>query len=148
MGPVYSRDFDEDAFGIGWRRTIWNVEQLDNWFAGERRTFDFTDRLAEITCPALVMSGAHDWICTPEQGRIISEPTTRSLPTAAIRWGRMSRRRSWRRCGDCWSACSGCRGAERKGSRVDPKAACQNVGFRCYRPVREQIDHVVVLVRW
>ena len=78
MGPIYSRDFDEEAFGIGWRRTIWNVEQLDNWFAGERRSFDFTDRLSEITCPTLVMSGAHDWICTPEQGRIMSERIPRA----------------------------------------------------------------------
>ena len=78
MGPIYSRDFDEEAFGVGWRRTIWNVEQLDNWFAGERRSFDFTDRLSEITCPTLVMSGAHDWICTPEQGRIMSERIPRA----------------------------------------------------------------------
>lgn len=78
MGRVYSQDFDETAFGVGWRRTIWNVEQLDNWFGGERRTFDFTDRLGEISCPTLVMSGAHDWICTPAQGRIMAERIPRA----------------------------------------------------------------------
>ncbi len=78
MGQVYSTSFDVEKFDIGWRRGIWNVEQINRWFRGERRTFDFTDRLHNITCPTLVLAGAHDWICSPKHARILAEKIPRA----------------------------------------------------------------------
>ena len=78
MGQVYSTSFDVEKFDVGWRRGIWNVEQINRWFRGERRTFDFTDRLHNIPCPTLVLAGAHDWICSPKHARILAEKIPRA----------------------------------------------------------------------
>jgi len=73
MGPWYARSFDPEKFASGWSRGIRNFEQLNRGFNGFLKTFDFTDDLSEIQCPTLVLSGAHDWICPVEHGRLIAE---------------------------------------------------------------------------
>ena len=78
MGPIYSQNFDAEKFEIGWQRGIWNVEQINRWFRGERRTFDFTDRLRNIKASTLVMAGANDWICTVQQSRILAAEIPRA----------------------------------------------------------------------
>jgi proline iminopeptidase len=35
-------------------------------------TYDVREELAAITCPALVLCGAHDWVCPPSAGRDIA----------------------------------------------------------------------------
>jgi len=78
IGPMYSVAFDAEKFAQGCRRGISNFEQLNRGFAGFLRTFDFTDELPGITCPTLVMGGAHDWICPPDHARFIAEKIPRA----------------------------------------------------------------------
>ncbi|MAV37151.1 MAG: prolyl aminopeptidase [Planctomycetaceae bacterium] len=73
MGPMYATSFDEEKFEAGWRRGIRNYAQLNSGFGGFLRDFDFTDQLATIVCPTLVLAGALDWICPPSQARSIAE---------------------------------------------------------------------------
>jgi proline iminopeptidase len=78
MGPWYSVRFDSDAFEANWQRGLRNFQQLNLGFAGFLRTFDFTEQLAAIRCPTLVLAGAHDWICPPEHSRLIAERIPRA----------------------------------------------------------------------
>ena len=78
MGPMYSVKFDPQKFEESWSRGIRNMVQLNIGFGGFLRTFDFIDQLPKITCPTLVLAGAHDWICPPSQSQIIAEKIPRS----------------------------------------------------------------------
>lgn len=78
MGPMYSTTFDPQKFEQGWKRGIRNFEQLNRGFAGFLRTFDYIDQLATISCPTLVIAGAHDWICPPDHSRLIAEKIPRA----------------------------------------------------------------------
>jgi len=78
MGPMYSRRFDLESFEASWDCGIRNFEQLNLGFGGFLRTFDFTDQLQDITCPTLVLAGAHDWICPPHHSQIIAQHIPRA----------------------------------------------------------------------
>lgn len=78
MGPMYATSFDEEKFVESWGRSIRNYAQLNFGFSGFLKTFDFTDQLHTITCPTLVLAGAHDWICEPQHSREIAERIPRS----------------------------------------------------------------------
>lgn len=78
MGPMYARSFDPDKFSEGLGRGIRNFEQLNLGFGGFLRTFDFTEQLHTITCPTLMLGGAHDWICAPNHSREIAERIPRA----------------------------------------------------------------------
>ena len=73
MGPLYSTTFDVDAFEAGWERGTRNVAQLNFGFTEFLRSFDFTEDLLAVTCPTLVLGGAHDWICAPRHSHRIAE---------------------------------------------------------------------------
>ncbi len=75
---MYSRKFDLEKFEANWNTSIRNFQQLNIGFSTFLRTFDFTDELHKITCPTLVLAGAHDWICPPEHSRIIAEKVPRA----------------------------------------------------------------------
>ena len=81
MGPLYSIRFDSEKFESSWARGIRNFEQLNLGFSGFLRTFDFVDELRKISCPTLVLAGAHDWICPPAQARVIAD----SIPRAHLK---------------------------------------------------------------
>jgi proline iminopeptidase len=72
MGPMYSVQFDEEKHEQGWQRGIRNFQQLNLGFGSFLRTFDFIEQLPSITCPTLVLAGAHDWICPPSQSELIA----------------------------------------------------------------------------
>ena len=72
MGPLYSTTFNAQKFEASLGRSLRNFEQLNIGFGGFLRTFDFTSQLAQITCPTLVIGGAHDWICVPNHSREIA----------------------------------------------------------------------------
>lgn len=78
MAPLYATSHDPETFQDSWNRGTRNFDQLNRGFSGFLRTFDYTDQLASITCPTLVLAGAHDWICTPAQSRIIAEQIPRA----------------------------------------------------------------------
>ena len=72
MGPMYSVQFDAEKHEQGWQRGIRNFQQLNLGFGGFLKTFDFIEQLPSITCPTLVLAGAHDWICPPSQSELIA----------------------------------------------------------------------------
>ena len=78
MGPMYSLTFNEDKFVENWGRGIRSFEQLNQGFGGFLRSFDFTEQLAQITCPTLVLGGAHDWICPADHSRLLAERIPRA----------------------------------------------------------------------
>ena len=78
MGPLYSIRFDPEKFESSWARGIRNHEQLNLGFSGFLRTFDFIDELLKISCPTLVLAGAHDWICPPTQAAVLAERIPRA----------------------------------------------------------------------
>jgi proline iminopeptidase len=78
MGPLYSVRFDSVKFEEQWQRSVRNIEQLNRGFGGFLRTFDFSADLQRITCPTLVLAGAHDWICPPDHSRLIAELVPRA----------------------------------------------------------------------
>src|SRR6185312_6035926 len=54
-------------------KTIWSHEALNEGFGNFLRNFDFTPRLKKITCPTLILAGKEDWICSPEQAKVIAQ---------------------------------------------------------------------------
>jgi len=78
MGPMYSTKFDAEKLDKSWLRGIRNFEQLNAGFRGFLQTYDFIDQLPAITCPTLVLGGAHDWICPPNHSELIAEKIPRS----------------------------------------------------------------------
>jgi proline iminopeptidase len=78
MGPMYATTFDESAFEQGWDRGTRNFEQTNLGFTDFLTTFDYTDQLASITCPTLVLAGAHDWICPPNNSELIAAKIPRA----------------------------------------------------------------------
>src|SRR5262249_26783217 len=81
MGPMYSTTFKPENFENGWKRGRRSIEALNVGFRTFLRTFDFTPQLHRITCPTLVLAGAHDWICPPRQSEIIA----RLIPRAHLK---------------------------------------------------------------
>lgn len=72
MGPWYSVKFNPQQQEESWGRSLRNYQRLNEGFAGFLRTFDFRPQLGQITCPTLVLAGAHDWICPVDQSREIA----------------------------------------------------------------------------
>ena len=78
MGPMYSTTWDADEAERTRDRGLRNYDQLNLGFGGFRREFDFINDLHRITCPTLVLGGAHDWICPPDHSRLIAERIPRA----------------------------------------------------------------------
>ncbi|QDT92172.1 alpha/beta fold hydrolase [Gimesia algae] len=78
MGPMYSTRFDPEKMEKGWPRSIRNFEQLNLGFSTFLREFDWTGQLPSISCPTLVLGGAHDWICPPQHSELIAEKIPRA----------------------------------------------------------------------
>jgi proline iminopeptidase len=78
MGPWYSVKFDRAKFEANWKQSRRNFEQTNLGFTTFLKTFDYTDQLASIRCPTLVVAGAHDWICPPNHSRVIADRIPRA----------------------------------------------------------------------
>lgn len=78
MGPLYSTTFKAEDFDAGWNRGIRSFVALNRGFGDFLRTFDYTDELAGIPCPTLVIGAAHDWICAPKYSHLIAERIPRA----------------------------------------------------------------------
>ena len=62
-------------------KTIWSADAINQGFAHSLRKFDFIPKLKKITCPTLVLAGGKDWICNPEQSKIIAK----HIPNAKLK---------------------------------------------------------------
>ena len=78
LSPLYSLTSTPEKFEKSWGLAIRNFQQINLGFGGFLRTFDYTEQLSSITCPTLVMGGAHDWICPPDHSRLIAERIPRA----------------------------------------------------------------------
>lgn len=68
--PIYGRT-----------HTVWSHEALNAGFGGFLRTFDFVPQLKKIKAPTLVLAGDRDWICDPEESKIIAK----NIPNAKLK---------------------------------------------------------------
>lgn len=53
--------------------TRWSKEALNQGFGDFLRKFDFIPDLKKIKCPALILAGDKDWICQPNQAKILAK---------------------------------------------------------------------------
>lgn len=54
-------------------KTIWNHEVLNEGFANSLKRYDFTHQLKKIKSPTLILAGQKDWICSPNQAKIMAK---------------------------------------------------------------------------
>lgn len=59
-------------------KTIWSHEALNEGFGNFLQHFNFIPKLKKITCPTLILAGQNDWICSPNQAKIIAKHIPRS----------------------------------------------------------------------
>ncbi len=74
MDPMYSmvsKKKKKPVFAKS--KTIWSHEALNQGFGGFLRKFDFIPHLKKITCPTLILAGEQDWICSPNQSKIMAK---------------------------------------------------------------------------
>ncbi len=83
MGPLYSCKYDAAAAGAVRGRSTPSPEPLNRAFGpdGFLRRMDLRPELKQVTAPALILAGRHDWICAPE----FSEEIHRLLPGSRLR---------------------------------------------------------------
>lgn len=64
-------------------QTIWSAEALNAGFAegGFLRKFDFIPKLKKIKAPTLVLGGDKDWICDPQESKVIAK----HIPNAKLK---------------------------------------------------------------
>jgi proline iminopeptidase len=53
--------------------TTYSYDALNEGFGNFLRTFDFIPQLKKIKCPTLILAGKEDWICSPEQAKILAK---------------------------------------------------------------------------
>ncbi|QBL95397.1 hypothetical protein KSAC_32180 (plasmid) [Komagataeibacter saccharivorans] len=73
LAPLYAEDpktVDLDRLLSHVSRVRYNARVHNDLFADH--SYDVVDRLGSIPCPTLVFCGAQDWICPPDQSRLIA----------------------------------------------------------------------------
>ncbi|ULR29395.1 alpha/beta hydrolase [Dickeya fangzhongdai] len=82
LQPLYYEQFDADAALERTRTLSLHAATHNALFAD--KAYDLRHRLTDIQTPTLVVVGGEDWICPPEQSRLIAEgiPGARYLEIA------------------------------------------------------------------
>ncbi|KDN68045.1 hypothetical protein CSUB01_08289 [Colletotrichum sublineola] len=73
MMPLYKETFDPDAALRSNLDGVYVAESHNDLYSEKEKFFDYTDRLPEITAKTLVVVGDKDWICPPENSKLIAE---------------------------------------------------------------------------
>ncbi|RMJ13481.1 hypothetical protein CDV36_006863 [Fusarium kuroshium] len=73
MMPLYREDFDANAGLRACLDTVYVAESHNDLYSQEEKYFDYTEKLDNITAKTLVIVGDQDWICPPDNSKIISE---------------------------------------------------------------------------
>lgn len=71
MEPLYS--VNPANFPLPKNNTKWNVQALNKGFREELSQFNFLPDLKKITSKTLILAGENDWICRPNQARLINQ---------------------------------------------------------------------------
>ncbi len=53
-------------------KNIWSYDVLNAGFSDFLHHFNFVSKLKKITCPTLILAGQNDWVCSPNQSRIMA----------------------------------------------------------------------------
>ncbi|KAJ4387340.1 hypothetical protein N0V93_007929 [Gnomoniopsis smithogilvyi] len=70
--PLYKEVFDPDAALRGSLSTVYVAESHNDLYSKTEKYFDYTDTLHLITAKTLIVVGEQDWICPPENSKIIA----------------------------------------------------------------------------
>lgn len=54
-------------------KSLLSYEVLNAGFSSFLHDFNFIPKLKKIVCPTLILAGQNDWICSPQQSRIMAE---------------------------------------------------------------------------
>ncbi|KAI8245083.1 Proline iminopeptidase [Colletotrichum sp. SAR 10_99] len=73
MMPLYREAFDPDAALKSNLDGVYVAESHNDLYSEKEKYFDYTDRLSQITAKTLVVVGDKDWICPPENSKLIAE---------------------------------------------------------------------------
>lgn len=73
MEPMYSVKASKRKTKLPKTKTIWSHEALNKGFGEFLRHYNYLPKLKNIKCPTLVLAGAKDWICSPEQSKLIAK---------------------------------------------------------------------------
>ncbi|KAF6812584.1 proline iminopeptidase [Colletotrichum musicola] len=73
MMPLYREVFDPDTALKSNLDGVYVAESHNDLYSEQEKYFDYTDRLTEITAKTLVVVGDKDWICPPENSKMIAE---------------------------------------------------------------------------
>ncbi|KAK2012025.1 alpha/beta-hydrolase [Colletotrichum eremochloae] len=73
MMPLYKETFDPDAALRSNLDGVYVAESHNDLYSEKEKFFDYTHRLPEITAKTLVVVGDKDWICPPENSKLIAE---------------------------------------------------------------------------
>ena len=74
MEPLYSvkaRNTRKSSFKSS--KSLWCIEALNEGFAHAFWNFNFISQLHKIKCPTLILAGEEDWICSPQQSKIMAK---------------------------------------------------------------------------
>ncbi|KAK1710770.1 uncharacterized protein CLUP02_16211 [Colletotrichum lupini] len=73
MMPLYRETFDPDAALKSNLDGVYVAESHNDLYSEKEKYFDYTEQLSEITAKTLVVVGDKDWICPPENSKLIAE---------------------------------------------------------------------------
>ncbi|KUI66322.1 Proline iminopeptidase [Cytospora mali] len=70
--PLYKEVFDPDAALKGCVNNVYVAESHNDLYSKTEKYFDYTSQLNQITAKTLVIVGDQDWICPPENSKLIA----------------------------------------------------------------------------
>ncbi|KAK1975146.1 Alpha/Beta hydrolase protein [Colletotrichum cereale] len=73
MMPLYKETFDPDMALRSNLDGVYVAESHNDLYSEEEKYFDYTDKLPNITAKTLVVVGNKDWICPPDNSKLIVE---------------------------------------------------------------------------
>ncbi|KAF3021443.1 hypothetical protein E8E14_006803 [Neopestalotiopsis sp. 37M] len=73
MSPLYSESFDPNAALQSCLNNVYNAESHNDLYSEEEKYFDYREDLHKITAKTLVVVGDKDWICPPENSKLIAK---------------------------------------------------------------------------
>ncbi|KAF3398842.1 Proline iminopeptidase [Talaromyces pinophilus] len=71
MMPLYTETYNPDAALRACRGMVFVAESHNDLYSEEEKYFDYKEKLGSITAKTLVIVGEKDWICPPDNSRII-----------------------------------------------------------------------------
>ncbi|OLN81968.1 Proline iminopeptidase 4 [Colletotrichum chlorophyti] len=73
MMPLYRETFDPDAALRSNLDGVYVAESHNDLYSEKEKYFDYTEQLPQIAAKTLVIVGDKDWICPPENSKLIAE---------------------------------------------------------------------------